>query len=154
MSSIHMLDAKTGWAVADKNRIPRTTDGGVHWKNVTPNFPTSMTRQSIVGDFLTASSAWVAVSGIAITGQGDDRAREQPSSARVGVGSATIVIFRTTDAGQTWQQATIQTSGVVVTQINFIAAQDGWLLSNHPGSESADTRELFLPTDSVRTWGQ
>ena len=152
IASIHMLDAQTGWAVTDKNRILRTTDGGVHWKNVTPNFPTAMTRQSIVADFLTASSAWVAVSGIAITGQGDDRAREQPSSARVGVGSATIVIFRTTDAGQTWQQATIQTSGVVVTQINFITTQEGWLLSKHPVSESAETLELFRTTDGGRSW--
>jgi photosystem II stability/assembly factor-like uncharacterized protein len=152
ISFIHMLDAQTGWAVTEKNRILRTTDGGVHWKNVTPNFPPSMSRQRIVADFLTASSTWVAVSGIAITGQGDDRAREQPSSARVGVGSATIVIFRTTDAGQTWQQATIQTSGVVVTQINFIAAQDGWLLSKHPVSESAETLELFRTTDGGRSW--
>jgi len=155
ISSTHMLDAQTGWAVTDKNRILRTTDGGVHWKNVTPNFPTSKTRQSIVADFLTASSAWVAVSGIDITGQGDDRARKQTSSAWVGVSGidmATTVIFRTTDAGQTWQQATIQSSRGIVTQVNFVTSQDGWLLSKHPVSESAETLELFRTTDGGRTW--
>jgi len=126
-----MLDAQTGWAVTDKNRILRTTDGGVHWKNVTPNFPTSMIRQSIVADFLTAFSAWVAVSGIDM---------------------ATTVIFRTTDAGQTWQQATIQSSRGIVTQVNFVTSQDGWLLSKHPVSESAETLELFRTTDGGRTW--
>src|SRR6266581_7066393 len=131
ISSIHMLDAQTGWAVTDKNRILRTTDGGVHWKNVTPNFPTSKTRQSIVADFLTASSAWIAVSGIDM---------------------ATTVIFRTIDAGQTWQQATIQTSRGIVTQVNFVTSQDGWLLSKHPVSESAETLELFRTTDGGRTW--
>src|SRR5215467_14448068 len=32
LSSIHMLDALTGWAVTAKGQIIRTTDGGVHWK--------------------------------------------------------------------------------------------------------------------------
>jgi photosystem II stability/assembly factor-like uncharacterized protein len=131
ISSIHMLNAQTGWAVTDKNRLLRTTDGGVHWKNVTPNFPPSMTRQWIVADFLTASNAWVSVSGIAM---------------------ATTVIFRTTDAGQTWQQAPIQTSRGIVTQVNFVTSQDGWLLSKHPVSESAETLELFRTTDGGRTW--
>ena len=131
LSSIHMLDAQTGWAVTDENRILHTTDRGVHWKNVTPKYPTSMTRQSIATDFLTASSAWVAVSG---------------------AGAGTAVIFRTTDAGQTWQQMTIRTSGVLVTQINFFTSQDGWLLSKHPVSESAETLELFRTTDGGSTW--
>jgi photosystem II stability/assembly factor-like uncharacterized protein len=155
ISSIHMLDAQTGWAVTNKNRILRTTDGGVHWKNVTPNFPPSMTRQRIVADFLTASSAWVAVSGIDITGQGDDRARKQPSGAWVsvsGIAMATTVIFRTTNAGQTWQQAPIQTSRGIVTQVNFVTSQDGWLLSKHPVSESAETLELFRTADGGGTW--
>jgi len=154
ISSIRMLDAQTGWAVTDKNWILHTTDGGVHWENVTPNFPTSMTRQRVATDFLTASGAWVAVSGIDITGQGDDRARQQPSGwvAVSGAATGTTVIFRTSDAGQTWQQVTIQTSGVVVTQVNFITSQDGWLLLKHPVSESAETLELFRTTDGGRTW--
>jgi photosystem II stability/assembly factor-like uncharacterized protein len=150
-----MLDTQTGWAVTDENRVLRTTDAGVHWKNITPGYPTSMARQRIATDFLTASGAWVAVSGIDKTGQGDDRAREQPSGPWVpvsGAGAGTIVIFRTTDAGQTWQQTTIQTSGVLETQINFFTAQRGWLLSKHPVSESAETLELFRTTDGGSTW--
>ncbi len=155
ISSIHMLDAQTGWAMTDRNYIIRTTDGGVHWKNVTPSYPASRTRQSIVADFLTASNAWVAVSSINITGQGDDRARKQPSSlwaAVPGADATTTVIFRTSDAGQTWQQTTIQTSGGIFTQVSFITAQDGWLMSKHPVSESAETLELFRTTDGGKTW--
>ena len=155
ISSIHMLDAQTGWAMTDTNRILRTTDGGVHWKNVTPTYPTSVTGQNVAADFLTASSAWVALSGIDTTGQGDNRARKPPSSVWVGVSGAnatTIVIFRTTDAGQTWQQTTIQASGGIVTQVNFVTAQDGWLMSKHPVSESTETLELFRTTDGGRTW--
>jgi photosystem II stability/assembly factor-like uncharacterized protein len=155
ISSIHMLDAQIGWAITDKNGIVRTTDGGVHWKNVTPNYPTSMTRQRIAADFLTASSAWVAVSGIDMTGQGDDRARKQPSSRWVGVSGAnatTTVIFRTTDAGQTWQQTTILGSRGSITQVNFVTAQDGWLMSKHPVSESTETVELFRTSDGGKSW--
>jgi len=114
-----------------------------------------MTRQRIAADFLTASSAWVAVSGIDITGQGDDRARKQPSSAWVAVSGAnatTTVIFRTTDAGQTWQQTTIQDSRGSIAQVNFATAQDGWLMSKHPVSESTETVQLFRTTDGGKTW--
>jgi photosystem II stability/assembly factor-like uncharacterized protein len=155
ISSIHMLDAQTGWAMTDKNKILRTTDGGVHWKNVTPGYPASKARQSIVADFLTASNAWVAVSSSNITGQGDDRARKQPSSVWgtvPGADATTAVIFRTTDAGQTWQQTTIQTSGDIFVQVNFITVQDGWLMSKHPVSENTETLELFRTTDGGRTW--
>jgi photosystem II stability/assembly factor-like uncharacterized protein len=128
---IHMLDAGTGWAMTDRNSILHTTDGGVHWQQVTPHYPASRTRQGVVADFLTASSAWVAVSGIDMV---------------------TAAIFRTVDAGQTWQQTTIQTRGGIVTKVNFITAQDGWLLSKHRMSESAETLEIFSTTDGGKTW--
>ncbi len=131
VSSIHMLDAETGWAMTGKDRIVRTTDGGIHWKNVTPNYPATANQQSVVAAFLTASSAWIAVSS------GD---------------ATTTVIFRTTNAGQTWQETTIQTNIGIVAQINFVTSQDGWLLSKHAVSENAETVELFRTTDGGRTW--
>ncbi len=131
VSSIHMLDAETGWAMTGKDRIVRTTDGGVHWKNVTPNYPATANQQSVVAAFLTASSAWVAVSSADAT---------------------TTAIFRTTNAGQTWQETTIQTNIGIVAQINFVTSQDGWLLSKHAVSENAETVELFRTTDGGRTW--
>lgn len=129
ISSIHMLDAQIGWALTDKGRIVRTTDGGIHWKNVTPKQLPPPTRMSVVAEFLTASNAWVAISGA-------DR--------------TTTVIFRTTDAGQTWQETSIHTG--IVAQLTFINAQDGWMLSKHAISENAETAEVFHTTDGGKTW--
>ena len=52
--SLHMIDASTGWALTGQT-VLRTTDGGVHWKNVTPAGAT-LTQDSIA-DFPTASIA-------------------------------------------------------------------------------------------------
>jgi len=128
-----MLDAERGWAITSKDRIVFTSDGGVHWKNVTPNYPAMANQQSVVAAFLTASSAWVAVSSADAT---------------------TIVIFRTTDTGQTWQEMTIQTTSGTVAQITFVTSQDGWLLSKHAVSEYAETLELFRTADGGRTWSK
>ena len=129
VSSIHMLDAETGWAVTEKGRIVRTADGGVHWKNVTPAYPHTSNQQSIVTDFLNTSSAWVAVSGADAT---------------------MSVVFRTIDAGQTWRETSIPTS--TVAQITFVTSQEGWLLSKHAVSENAETVEIFRTTDGGKSW--
>lgn len=129
VSSIQMIDAEVGWAVADTGHIVRTTDGGVHWKNVTPRYPPAPAQPGVVTDFLTASSAWVAVSGADVT---------------------TTVIFRTSDAGQTWQETSIQTS--LAAQITFVTSRDGWILSKHAVSENAETVEIFRTTDGGNTW--
>src|SRR6266851_6340598 len=62
LSSIRMLGAQTGWALTEKGHIIRTTDGGIHWKNITPKYPSTSGPQKFVADFFTFSIAWVAVS--------------------------------------------------------------------------------------------
>ncbi len=61
ITSIHMLDANTGWAVNNNtNRILHTTAGVTHWQDVTP--PVDGQSSTIVGtDFFSRSTAWVAV---------------------------------------------------------------------------------------------
>src|ERR1700680_45390 len=79
LQSIHMIDETTGWAMT-QNAVLRTTDGGVHWKDVTP-----ADRPLISGinaHFLTVSNAWVSMSPTA---------------------SSTTLVFHTSDGGQSWQ---------------------------------------------------
>ena len=132
LSSIHMFDTQTGWAVTGKGRIVRTIDGGVHWRDVTPKYPATLplqAQQSVVADFLTSAIAWIAASD---------------------ADAATTLIFRTSDGGQTWQNTTIQTA--VATQIIFIDSQHGWVLSKNPVLASAETVEIFRSTDGGGTW--
>jgi photosystem II stability/assembly factor-like uncharacterized protein len=39
ISTLHMLDMQNGWALTDKGQVVKTTDGGSHWKNVSPPSP-------------------------------------------------------------------------------------------------------------------
>lgn len=137
LTQIQMVDATTGWAeapVVKSWRILRTTDGGVHWTDVSP--PTLPTiEMPMPAFFLNASVAWVA-------------AMENDS---------TQVFFRTTDGGQTWQRGgtTTRIQTIEQTQMNFINAQDGWFLTDagaggaSPLSEAVD---VFRTTDGGVTW--
>jgi len=89
LSSLHMLDAQTGWAVTDKGHLVHTVDGGMHWKDVSPQALLSTTPASVITDFLTTSLAWAA-----LPGQDDITTR----------------IFHTSDSGQTWQETMLPTS--------------------------------------------
>lgn len=133
LSSIHMLDVQTGWAVTTKGHIIRTTDGGVHWKNVTPRYPVTAGRQQVVADFFTFSIAWVAVS--------------QTDAG----GTTTVFVFRTTDGGQTWQDTTIQQTSPIY-QITFVDSRHGWMLSKQVDLASAEVVAILRTTDGGKTW--
>ena len=125
--SLHMIDSTTGWALSE-HEILRTTDGGLHWKNVTPP-DTLITRESIA-DFLNASLAWVA------TPQAN---------------GATSQVLRTTDSGQTWQQSTVP--AVAFKQMTFVDAQHGWILAGWgPGGGPAEAVAVFRTVDGGKTW--
>lgn len=102
--SLHMIDTMTGWALSE-HAVLRTTDGGIHWKNVSP--PNTTLTLNSIAEFCTASMAWVAIP------------QAQATSTQ---------ILHTTDGGQTWQQTTIQAA--FPRQISFIDSQHGWLLAS------------------------
>jgi photosystem II stability/assembly factor-like uncharacterized protein len=128
ITSLHMIDATTGWALAGK-AVLRTTDGGNHWKDVTP--AGHLLAPGSATDFLTASMAWIA------TPQAD---------------KTTTQLFHTSDGGQTWKQSTIQTG--FVRQMTFIDAQHGWLLSGKENAAGvpAEAVSVFQTTDGGNTW--
>lgn len=125
--SLHMIDPMTGWALSE-HAVLRTTDSGLHWKNVTPP-NTLLTRESIA-DFLTASLAWVAT----------------PQ-----VNGAMTQVLRTMDSGQTWQQSTIPV--VYLKQITFIDSQHGWILAGWGvRGGAAEAVAVFRTGDGGKTW--
>lgn len=131
--TIHMIDATTGWAggpLVKAWRVLRTTDGGVHWKDVTP--PSAPAQQGeIPAFFLNAAVAWVAPL------QSDGK---------------TLVFFRTTDGGQTWQREGSVRDGPE-SQMIFIDAQHGWLLTLPVGGGVGDIPvDLFRTTNGGASW--
>lgn len=125
--SIHMIDATTGWALTE-HAVLYTSDGAVHWKDVTPSDAT-LTRDSIA-DFRTASIASIATS--------------RPDGA-------STQVLHTADGGQTWQQATIQMP--FPRQISFVDAHHGWLLAAvRPLGGAAEPVSIFRTADGGKTW--
>ncbi len=125
--SLHMIDISTGWALTDQT-VLYTTDGGVHWKNVTP--PSITLSKSSIADFRTASIASIA------TPQSD---------------GASTQVLHTADGGKTWQQASIPMP--FPRQLSFIDSQHGWLLGAvRPAEGAAEPVSVFRTEDGGKTW--
>ncbi len=128
-SELQMIDAQTGWAQVN-DQVWRTTDGGLHWRNVTPKAATAEAAsvQVASADFLTASLAWVAL---------------------LSTGTNTSTIEETTNGGQTWQVNTLQ---IERGEISFINPQDGWVCGNGGVAAGSSSFDLFRTTDGGATW--
>ncbi len=141
LSSLHMINATTGWALGmdystGLNRILRTTDGGTSWQDVTPlqqgRLSTSVTQKtSYAGNpyFLNACVAWVALA--------------QP-------GNAPALLFRTGDGGKTWQQSELP--GSDIRGINFIDARTGWLTVDVLKNGKFAEEDFYHSVDGGQSW--
>jgi photosystem II stability/assembly factor-like uncharacterized protein len=104
VTPLKMIDRNNGWATG----ALRTTDGGVHWRDVSP--PSLPNRQGDAPEFyLDANHAW----------QGQTFADR-------------VVIFGTADGGRTWQQgAPVPVKAAdptaITSQLYFVDDQHGWL---------------------------
>lgn len=121
LARIHMFDALTGWAVSlqlegadwtvEDSRgyvqsLLRTTDGGIHWRDVTPsNPPGQKIRRVYKMELLDSLTAWVSATPAA---------------------SDSTILFRTVDGGQTWKNVTLPDG---LASMSFISARDGWFMS-------------------------
>jgi photosystem II stability/assembly factor-like uncharacterized protein len=138
--SIEMKDTTQGWATAEPNpytpgapeHILHTSDGGMHWKDVTPQpaqgaqlnhallSPQGNGSFVRTEDFLTGSVAWVASADY-------------------------TKLFGTTNGGQTWQA--VVAPGDSMRQFTFLDALNGWVIS-----EANGTVGTFQTTDGGAHW--
>ncbi|HLW00305.1 MAG TPA: hypothetical protein VKT82_16690 [Ktedonobacterales bacterium] len=142
-SDIEMNNTTDGWARAanpanytgaNDTQILHTTDGGLHWKNITPKSSASGTPSGsasfhplsgggppvpVTEEFLTGSVAWVLL---------------LPNH-----------LFKTTDGGQTWQPETAP--GENLREFTFLDALHGWVIT-----EDAGKVVVFRTTDGGATW--
>jgi len=133
-----MIDKTTGWAITAIEHIIRTTDGGTSWKDVTPKYPANaaLTPAGIGTDFLSGDLAWVAVSQI-----------------EKGNNTYPTTVFRTNDSGQTWQSAILPNNELGVSQVIFVDAQNGWVISSlGGGAAGSQAVDIFHTTDGGKTW--
>ena len=134
-SSMHMINATTGWAAGSgTDRILRTQDGGSHWDDVTPHEARLGTWTTF---FLDANNAWVASS-------------LQPAS---GSADFSVAIYRTSDGGRSWQQAGVAAADQGwPAALDFVDRTHGWLymfLGYATGSQGV---AFYGTADGGATW--
>ncbi len=144
ITSIHMLDATTGWAIGGLvgvgDHVFKTNDGGNTWADVTPPepIPAADARLSAIGFFQDASAAWVTYSRMDMT----------PPTGEV--------VWRTADGGQSWQPSyALDTSGLMEVYVPsdlLFSGQSGWLLTHVGAGMNHDYVALFNSTDGGVTW--
>jgi hypothetical protein len=139
-----LIVGAVGWADGPQ----RTTDGGVHWENVSPPTPANRAKGGDSNFFLDTNHAWVTA-----------------ATGTVGLPSATtLVVFATADGGQTWTQSSVPISGAGSdsAHVDFIDAQHGWLITDS-GTGGFDktsgslitqplTRVVYATADGGVTW--
>lgn len=147
-----MLSTTTGWAYGPM----RTTDGGAHWLDVSPPSIPGRTNKNDEF-FLDATHAWAA-----------------ETAGMAGKCVENVVVFRTADAGRTWQSAApirvrfADPSDVIWTGIanhaswfDFVDPENGWLLLGSGSAPSPDglwsgahwrVGDLYRTTDGGLHW--
>jgi photosystem II stability/assembly factor-like uncharacterized protein len=139
-SSMHMINASTGWAAGSgTDRILRTTDGGDHWNDVTP-------KNARLGNwatfFLDANNAWLASS-------------LQPGSPTNDFG---VEIYRTSDGGTTWLRVGTASAGWgFPAALAFVDRQRGWLFIKQDGTlltPGSDMVAFYGTTDGGASWNK
>ncbi|GCE26915.1 hypothetical protein KDA_23990 [Dictyobacter alpinus] len=128
---IHMVDAKTGWALTQDGHVLHTTNGTDQWRDSSPTV-----REPVpvfgVATFLDAENAWIA-------GRVNDK----------------VSIWRTYTGGEVWLESPLPINGQDVVNINFIDPQNGWLLLK--ATNSTDTNNpvmVFSTLDGGQDWNQ
>jgi photosystem II stability/assembly factor-like uncharacterized protein len=132
LTAIRMLDLYNGWALSN-NLILRTSDGGLHWRNLTPAGATVNVLTK--GDFLSSQVAWIAT----------------PNTNN----ENTVTILRTVNGGQNWSSFFIsvpQPTGLDVP--HFINLHEGWIeiITNGGPGAGNESVDIWHSVDGGTSW--
>jgi photosystem II stability/assembly factor-like uncharacterized protein len=143
-----MLDANIGWAQISNSSISAfgvlyTTDGGAHWQDVTPTAlkPVYNDNRGLLYP-LDANTAWITdVFPL----------QAQPVNAH-------NVLFRTTDAGKTWQKMTLPSStmSAYASHLIFLNSKLGFFVSVGTAEQEATKppEDLWQTNNGGQTWNK
>jgi probable HAF family extracellular repeat protein len=139
LQSMKLLTSQIGWA-ATGSRLFWTTDGGVHWKDITPKTVIPENLASVF--FLDTSTGWALLSTF-------DEAKDAPRFA----------FASTKDAGETWEisdfNPPINPKQYVLAgggTLDFVDSEHGWMNLGVVSSAFAHLGILLATKDGGKTW--
>ena len=123
-----MIDDQVGWGWSDQ-AVLHTLDGGQTWENITPGagFPAG---SSLSGAFLDVTNGWVLA----------------PAPDYL---SGTL--YRTQDAGRTWQSATVPFAGA---SFDFLDSTLGWAMVGTGAAAGSSAVDVYQTVDSGDNWSR
>jgi photosystem II stability/assembly factor-like uncharacterized protein len=127
---IQMLNELDGWGVTE-TQIVRTNDGGVTWHNVTP-LDVTETGSMVQTFILDNDNAWLQIPDL----------NNYPNKG---------FLYHTIDGGMTWTSSVTPFSGG---DLNFIDANNGWMLADLGAGAGSNAVAVFQTTDGGSTWTQ
>lgn len=151
LAYIRMQDADHGWAIDSLGRLLKTSDGAAGWQDVSPaRIPFTPAGFFALDD----TNVWVTA--------------EVPACYQKDCPFGVITdgtVWHTDNGGQTWQASqpfSLSDSGVDVRSVpyyrslamQFIDAQNGWLLVSVDHRMQRDYYRLFRTTDGGATWSR
>ncbi len=134
-----MVTATDGWQASSGRlgdyALSRTTDGGVHWQQVSP----TGIWDHLAGPaaFLDAIHAWAALV-----------LDDAPAPSQ----TARSVVFRTDDGGATWHCGEPFVPGGGIEQIIFTDSLHGQMRVRQHGTTSAEVIAMFITDDAGTHW--
>lgn len=137
LKTIDMVNAKAGWAVSidrssEGSVLLRTTDGGGHWRDVTPLSSSGNKTRVFKVSVLSPRIAWAL---------GANR-----------FGSTTAEVYRTLNGGRTWRSASIPAPEV--SAVSFINSREGWLIAFLGAYTGKHAVEIYRSTDGGGSWSK
>ena len=125
LSDLRMVTRSTGWAIAQNGTVWYTTDGARIWRNITPKgiHPSQALQRYLYSDDV--NHAWYAVSDL---------------------NQAFVIVYRTSNRGQTWSKTKIDDSGTPF-YFQFTDQRHGWL-SLLQGAAAGSERETIYQTQN------
>ncbi|MDQ6879757.1 MAG: hypothetical protein M3082_19060 [Candidatus Dormibacteraeota bacterium] len=150
-----MVSSTTGWQETtwfDTNgwhHILRTTDGGSHWKDVTP--PSSVIKGisptpwlAEIHYILDANHVWLVAAPTV-----------QVSPSQGLLASQGLLTIRTVDGGKTWERGTVLATPVEgdLLNLHFVDATHGWLLNSGARVDHTFSGDMLFATgDGGLNW--
>ena len=139
-ASMKLLTPEVGWALAGPG-LMWTTDGGNHWKNITPSLPSGQHITSVF--FLNTQDGWALLSG-------PIKGSESPR----------LELAATNTAGASWSFSPVKVPGLNPRSfllgggghIYFLDTLHGWMNLSLASSAAVRSAILIETRDGGRTW--